>query len=37
MIRTFGWAIGLTLLSLGIALGVGGPATAFTVLILGIL
>ena len=37
MIRTFGWAIGLTLLSLGIALGFGGPATALTVLILGIL
>jgi len=37
MIRTFGWAMGLTVIALGVALGFGGPATAFTVLILGVL
>jgi len=37
MIRTFGWAMGLTLVALGLAVGFGGPATAFTVLILGVL
>jgi len=37
MIRTFGWAMGLTLVALGLALGFGGPATALTVLILGVL
>ncbi len=37
MIRTFGWAIGLSVAALGIALGFGGPATALTVLILGVL
>ncbi len=37
MIRTFGWAIGLSVLALGLALGVGGPATMLTVLVLGVL
>ena len=37
MIRTFGWAMGLTVIALGVALGFGGPATALTVLILGVL
>ncbi len=37
MLRTFGWAMGLTVLALGVALGFGGPATAFTVLVLGVL
>ena len=37
MIRTFGWAIGLTIIALGIALGVGGPAVMLTVIVLGIL
>ena len=37
MLRTFGWAIGLSIAALGIALGFGGPATALTVLILGVL
>ena len=37
MIRMFGWAMGLTVVALGVALGFGGPATALTVLILGVL
>ncbi len=37
MIRTFGWAMGLTVAALAVALGYGGPATALTVLILGVL
>ncbi len=37
MLRTFGWAMGLSVVALGVAFGFGGPATALTVLILGVL
>jgi len=37
MIRTFGWAMGLTLAALVVAVVTGGPTTALTVLILGVL
>ena len=37
MIRSFGWAIGLTVVALGVALGFGGPSVLLTVLILGVL
>ncbi|HEU0104156.1 MAG TPA: DUF475 domain-containing protein [Mycobacteriales bacterium] len=37
MLRTFGWAIGLSVAALVAGLVFGGPATAFTVLILGVL
>ena len=37
MIRQFGWALGLTVVALALALGFGGPETAFIVLILGVL
>lgn len=37
MIRQFSWAIGLTVVALGVALGFGGPQTALIVLILGVL
>ncbi len=37
MIRNFGWAIGLTITSLVLALVLGSPATALIVLLLGIL
>jgi hypothetical protein len=37
MLRTFGWAMGLSVAALVTALLVGGPATALTVLILGVL
>ncbi len=37
MIRTFGWAMGLTVVALALALGLGGPQTALIVLVLGVL